>query len=79
LEREQCVDELKALLWGLGLKVFAKKELDVPNNIQELAQKRWEAKKQRQFAEADRLRQELSALGWAVLDGKEDYLLEKCK
>ncbi|HEY1792973.1 MAG TPA: cysteine--tRNA ligase [Opitutaceae bacterium] len=48
----------------------------VPAEVSSLAGRRWEAKKARDFAAADRLRGELTAAGWSMLDGKDGYRLE---
>ncbi|HHI69087.1 MAG TPA: hypothetical protein ENJ97_07185, partial [Planctomycetes bacterium] len=39
-----------------------------PREVVELAKKREEARKARNFAEADRLREEIRSLGWKVID-----------
>ena len=44
-----------------------------------LADKRWAAKKSKDFAAADTLRKELTAAGWSMLDGKDGYKLEPLK
>jgi cysteinyl-tRNA synthetase len=41
-----------------------------------LAAQRWAAKQAKDFAAADRLRQELTARGWAMLDRKDGYDLK---
>jgi cysteinyl-tRNA synthetase len=47
--------------------------------VKELAAQRWAAKQAKNWAEADRLRGAIAALGWAMLDGKTDYKLEPAK
>ena len=47
-----------------------------PAAVESLATRRWEAKKAKDFATADRLRKELAAEGWSMLDGKDGYRLE---
>jgi cysteinyl-tRNA synthetase len=78
-ERDTCVEELRVVLYGFGIKLFDKKALVIPQEVQLLAEKRWQAKKDRKFDESDRLRKELLALGWNVLDQKDGYQLEKQK
>jgi cysteinyl-tRNA synthetase len=51
----------------------------IPPSITALAEKRWAAKKAKDFAAADALRKELTAAGWSMLDGKDGYKLEKLK
>jgi cysteinyl-tRNA synthetase len=48
---------------------------DAPAAVRELAERRWQAKQAREWAEADRLRGEVSALGWEIKDGKDGYAL----
>jgi cysteinyl-tRNA synthetase len=50
-----------------------------PAAVESLAVRRWEAKKAKDFATADRLRAELAVEGWSMLDGKDDYRLEPLK
>jgi cysteinyl-tRNA synthetase len=69
-----------ALVYALGLELFTRAEetaeaVEIPDEINNLAEARWEAKKARDFAEADRLREELSAKGWLVVDGPGGYSL----
>ena len=58
-------------------KAIEKKEIEVPEEIKQLAEKRWEAKKNKDFAIADKLRDELLEKWWKVLDKKEGYELVK--
>ena len=50
-----------------------------PAEVEALAAQRWEAKKNKDFAAADRLRGELTAKGWSMLDRKDGYSLEPLK
>lgn len=70
------------LLWmdrilGLGLEEYVAMPLLIPIEIKELADRRWQAKKDRNWPEADRLRDELQAKGWEMEDGKEGYVLNR--
>ena len=69
---QSCLD-------AFGLIVQGKKEepLEVPSDIQELAQKRWQAKAEKNWAVADQLRDELLKQGWLIKDGKQAF--ELCK
>ena len=60
---------------ALGLIVEAKKEdvEEIPADIANLAEKRWNAKLSKDWAMADLLRNELLELGWVVKDGKETF------
>lgn len=48
---------------------------DVPPDVRALADKRWAARTAKDWAAADALRAELTALGWAMKDGKDGYTL----
>lgn len=52
-------------------------ESGVPDEVQALAEKRWQAKKERNWAEADELRAEIDRLGYTVKDSKEGYTIIK--
>jgi cysteinyl-tRNA synthetase len=54
-----------------------RESIDIPSDIQEIAQKRWQSKCNKNWAEADQLRDELLKLGWIVKDGKEGFELAK--
>ena len=74
---------LDRLLYALGLDLAkvsgAATAQSVPPEIDLLARRRWEAKRAKDFASADRLRGELAAAGWSMLDGKDGYRLEPLK
>lgn len=67
------------LALGFNLKAAEAPKAEVPAAITALAEKRWAAKQARDWAGADALRQELTAAGWAMLDGKDGYKLEPVK
>jgi cysteinyl-tRNA synthetase len=54
----------------------AEEIMDVPAEIQALAERRRQAKLQKDWALADTLRIELEDAGWTMKDGKETYELE---
>ena len=63
---------------ALGLVLPASAEEDAaeaPAEIQALAEARREAKASKNWGEADRIRNEISALGWELKDNKEGYEL----
>ncbi|MBI3994006.1 MAG: cysteine--tRNA ligase [Candidatus Lambdaproteobacteria bacterium] len=65
----------------LSLNLFDASRLDaareVPPEIQALAQARWNARGARDFAEADRLRDEIRKAGYVVRDGKDGFEVVK--
>jgi cysteinyl-tRNA synthetase len=63
--------DLREMLTVLGLESLLEARAGAPPEAVELAGRRDAARKARDFAEADRLRDELRALGWEVRDGPE--------
>ena len=64
----------------LALKIdkpFAQKESDIPNEVIELAEKRKAARKEKNWQESDRLRDEIANKGYVIKDSKEGYELAK--
>ena len=61
----------------LGLDLAQAATEEVPEEIQIIAEKRWQAKKAKDFTQADKLRKEIEAAGYAMEDGKEGYKLKK--
>ena len=52
-------------------------EIEIPSEIVELAQQRWNAKKDRNFALADELRAKIKEAGWEVFDKKDGFDIKK--
>ncbi len=72
------IDELLGLQFADRAKKLRDLESEVaPNEIQELAQKRADAKKSRDFATADALRGQIDAAGWTVMDTPDGFKLIK--
>ena len=70
---------MSALGFDLGALASPAASAAPPAAVESLAARRWEAKRARDFAAADRLRAELAAAGWSMLDGKDGYRLEPLK
>ncbi len=66
------------VLFALGLKLEENPapKTEAPAAVAALAEQRWAAKKAKDFAGADRLRAEITAAGWSMLDRKDGYSLE---
>jgi len=64
---------------GLDPSAGAPPGASAPDAVAALASRRWEAKKAKDFAAADKLRGEITAAGWSMLDGKDGYRLEPAK
>lgn len=58
-------------------EVKAKNPEEIPEEVKALAERRWNAKKQKNWAEADELRAQIDALGYTVKDSKEGYTISK--
>lgn len=50
---------------------------DIPAEIKEMAQSRFDAKKAKDFAKADELRDKILAAGWQIMDTKDGFELAK--
>ncbi|MBQ9369814.1 MAG: cysteine--tRNA ligase, partial [Clostridia bacterium] len=55
----------------------APEKIDVPEDVAALAEARFSAKKEKNWAEADRLRAAILEKGYAIKDTKEGYVIEK--
>jgi cysteinyl-tRNA synthetase len=62
---------LREMLGVLGLESLLSEEEGAPAEAVALAERRGEARAARDWAEADRLRDELRELGWEVRDGPQ--------
>lgn len=64
---------LRAL--GISLPDLDQASVDIPEDVRSIADSRWQARSEKNWAESDRLRDQLDSMGWAVKDGKDDYEL----
>lgn len=71
-------DKITELTGVLGVLLDEAKE-EIPAEVMELAGKRAEAKKAKDFAEADRIRDRITALGYSIKDTPKGPQLEKIK
>ena len=62
---------------GLDLKNYQKVENDIPEEDKKLVEERNEARKNKNWAESDRIRDILMSKGYTVKDGKEGTIIEK--
>ena len=63
-----AADKIRELTGVLGIELFGTEEEEIPADITELVEARTAAKKAKDFAEADRIRDELKAKGYIVKD-----------
>jgi len=69
---------LRFVLEGLGIELPLEEDAtggDIPEAIQKMAEERLAAKQSKDWAEADRLRDEIGEAGWELKDTKEGYEL----
>lgn len=66
---------LHLLLAAFGIALPSAAAPPVPEPIRALAEARWAARSAKNWAESDRLRGEIEALGWTMKDGRENYTL----
>jgi cysteinyl-tRNA synthetase len=67
---------LHFILEAIGVKlppIIDEATVEVPADIAELAEKRWQAKQSKDWPAADAFRKELDALGWIIKDNKDGY------
>ncbi|MBK9927406.1 MAG: cysteinyl-tRNA synthetase [Anaerolineales bacterium] len=66
---------IPAHVWDMVLNAPALDDDKPPEEVRVLAEKRLVARAEKNWAESDKLRGEISALGWTVQDSKEGYTL----
>lgn len=79
-EAHEAWSGLHFMLQALGLRLPEPREetsVEVPQELAEIAARRWQAKQAKDWALADTLRQELDAAGWIIKDSKDGYELVK--
>jgi cysteinyl-tRNA synthetase len=64
-------------VFGLGLAQWTPVEDEVPADVRALAEARADARKAKDWAEADRLRARLQAAGWVMEDRADGYRLKR--
>ncbi len=58
-------------------EVSSKNVSEIPEEVKQLAEKRWQAKSAKNWAEADSLRAQIDAAGYVVKDSKDGYTINK--
>lgn len=61
----------------LGLNLFEEEKIEIPEEIKNLAEERLIARKNKDWNESDKLRNELLKKGWKIIDLKQGYELER--
>ena len=76
MHRWRAAGRLELLDRGLGVFGLSVRSVaEAPQDVVELAERRREARSRREFAAADRLREEIAAAGWEVQDVGEGFRL----
>ncbi len=80
-EAEEHYNGLHLALAAFGIELAAEQEAiaanqsDIPAEVAELAQQRWDARAAKNWPESDRLRAEIEQRGYLMKDGREGYEL----
>lgn len=74
-EAQQTRNAFHFILDAFGINLTQEETAEAPPAVHALAEQRWQAKQNRNWADADRLRAEVTALGWTIKDGKDGYEL----
>ncbi|MBE5736364.1 MAG: cysteine--tRNA ligase [Clostridiales bacterium] len=65
-------------VFAIGLdRVVVEEVVDIPEEIQELAELRWQSKQAKDWTKADEYRKIITDKGYAILDSKDGYKIEK--
>lgn len=76
-EINYIIEKLGTEVLGLEFENIEKEQNSIPSEIEELAKLRWEAKKNKDWASADKYREEITSKGYSILDSKDSYKIEK--
>ncbi len=68
---------IPAKVWEMVINAVLPEDDKPSDEVIRLAENRLAARAEKNWAESDRLRDEIAALGWAVQDGKDGYTLVK--
>jgi cysteinyl-tRNA synthetase len=74
-EAAKALAGLNRMLRALGLELPTEEGAEVPDEVRQLADARWEARLARDWAKSDAMRDQLAEIGWVVKDSKEGYEL----
>ncbi len=81
LECGQAAAHLAAfdtILNSLGLELPVEEQsADIPEEVRQLADQRWQAKQNKDWAASDQLRDQLTTMGWTIKDNPDGYELSQ--
>lgn len=69
--------ELNRIFDVWSIEARKDEHLNIPETVTSIAQQRFEARRNKNWAESDRLRNEIASLGWTIKDSKDSFTLEK--
>lgn len=69
-------EEVNKIFNSWEIKPRTKIEFKIPDEVKELAEQRFKARKLKNFELADKLREEIKIKGYIVIDTKEGYIIE---
>jgi cysteinyl-tRNA synthetase len=72
----QTIKKIDEIL-GLNLSKIEKKEIKIPEKIKKLIKEREEARKKKDFAKADELREKINKEGYIIEDSEKDLKIKK--
>ncbi|ROL57285.1 cysteine--tRNA ligase [Bacteroidetes/Chlorobi group bacterium Naka2016] len=72
----QFFDNLNKILNVWKIEPRPQIEVQIPDEVKEMAEKRFQARKSKNFALADQLRDEIKAKGFQIVDTKDGYIIE---
>lgn len=61
---------------GFGLDILIGHPIDIPDRVRRLAEERQSARVKQNWEASDRLREEITAMGWMIEDGPQGYQLQ---
>lgn len=74
-EKPEAAAGFQNVMEALGFTLPAEAEATIPDEIQKLADERWQARTNKDWAASDRLRKQLEEKGWNMRDGRDGYTL----
>ena len=75
-DAKQILDFLKSIDKVFGI-VFKKEKIKIPKNVQKLVEKREKLRKEQKWEEADRIREQIKALGYEIQDTQAGPKIKK--
>jgi cysteinyl-tRNA synthetase len=71
------IQTIKKIDEVFGLKLFEEEKIEIPQKVKELMEKREKARKEKDWAIADKLRDEIKSLGYTIDDAKDGVKIKK--